>query len=471
VSTFGALNTAYTGLAAAQAALDVVGQNVVNANTEGYTRQRIRTAATPPLAQVGMATGTARPGQGVSVTGVDRLGDARLDARVHATASAGGYTTVRAEALAALEAVINEPGENGLSAKMQAFWASWQDLSNRPGELAPARVVLETAAVLVDGIGESYRQVDAAWTRTRQNLDASVSELNGAAAEVADLNKQIRAAITSGASPNELIDRRSAVVTSMSTLAGATVHDNGDGTLNVLLAGNAIVDGTTARSLKVGGAVGLADAAAAPVTLEWTHRPGSAVHLDGGELAASVSLLAPADAAGTGGLFAEAASSYNSLATTLAEKVNEVHRTGTTASGASGTEFFAVGPAAPAALGLRVAATGPEGVAAGVGGYDNSVADAISLIGLTNDGPDQLWAGFVTRTAVASGSARQQASLAEVAASSAVSAQLSNASVSLDEENVNLLAFQRAYQGAARVLTAVDEMLDILINRTGRVGL
>lgn len=471
MSTFGALSTAYSGLAAAQAGLDVVGQNVVNANTDGYTRQRIRTAATAPLAQVGMSTGVAKPGQGVSVTGVDRLGDARLDARVHATASAGGYTAVRAEALATLEDVLNEPGEDGLAAKMQALWASWQDLSNRPGELAPARVVLETAAVLVDGIGASYRQVDAAWTRTRQNLDASVSELNGAAAEVADLNKQIRAAINSGASANELIDRRSAVVTSMASLAGATVHDNGDGTLNVLLAGNAIVDGTTARSLQVSGAVGLADAASAPVALEWTHRPGTPAHLDGGELAGSVSLLAPADTTGTGGVFAEAVASYNHLATTLAEQVNALHRTGATPSGATGTDFFAVDAGAPAALGLRVAVTGPEGVAAGTGAYDASVADAISLIGQSENGPDRLWAGFVTRTAVASSSARQQASLADVAASSAVSAQMANATVSLDEENVNLLAFQRAYQGAARVLTAVDEMLDILINRTGRVGL
>ncbi|MFH5824912.1 flagellar hook-associated protein FlgK [Georgenia sp. AZ-5] len=471
MSTFGALNTAYTGLVAAQAGLETVGQNVVNANTEGYTRQRVRTSATVPLAQVGMTNGAARPGQGVTVDGVARLGDALLDARVHTTASAGGYTAVRADALASLETLLAEPGEHGLAAKMQSFWASWQDLSNQPDELAPAGVVLENAAALVNALGESYRAVDAEWTRTRENVQTSVDGLNTAAARVANLNQQIRSAINSGGSANELIDRRSAVVATMATLAGATVHDNGDGTLNVLLAGNAIVDGTTARSLQVTGAVGLADAAAAPVRLEWTHRPGTAAYLDGGKLAGSVSLLAPADAAGKGGLLAEAAASYDALATTLAQQVNAVHRTGTTPSGATGTDFFAVDAGAPPALGLRVAAAGPEAVATGTGGYDGSVADAISQIGVAADSPDRLWAGFVTRTAVASSSARQQAALADVAATSAVAAQLSNASVSLDEENINLLALQRAYQGAARVLTAVDEMLDVLINRTGRVGL
>jgi len=64
----------------------------------------------------------------------------------------------------------------------------------------------------------------------------------------------------------------------------------------------------------------------------------------------------------------------------------------------------------------------------------------------------------------------QQAKLAGIAASSAVGLQLANSSVDLDEENMNLLAYQHAYQGAARVMSAIDEMLDTLINRTGIVG-
>jgi len=60
--------------------------------------------------------------------------------------------------------------------------------------------------------------------------------------------------------------------------------------------------------------------------------------------------------------------------------------------------------------------------------------------------------------------------VSEVTRATAENLQRSNASVDLDEEMTNILAYQRAYQGAARVLTAVDEMLDTLINRTGLVG-
>jgi flagellar hook-associated protein 1 FlgK len=76
----------------------------------------------------------------------------------------------------------------------------------------------------------------------------------------------------------------------------------------------------------------------------------------------------------------------------------------------------------------------------------------------------------VTNIGVATRSELQQANLAGLASTSAVTSQLSNSAVDLDEENVNLLMFQHAYQGAARVMTAVDEMLDTLINRTGLVG-
>ena len=74
------------------------------------------------------------------------------------------------------------------------------------------------------------------------------------------------------------------------------------------------------------------------------------------------------------------------------------------------------------------------------------------------------------RIGVASKTEQQQSDLADLASSAAVNAQLSNSSVDLDEENMNMLAFQHAYQGAARVMTAVDEALDILINHTGLVG-
>lgn len=473
MSTFSGLNTAYTGLVAAKAGLDVVGQNLVNANTAGYTRQRVTTSGVPALNNAGLFSGGVRPGQGVSVDGVQRLDDAALDARVRTTTALAGYSSTRAQALATLEGSLNEPGTNGLSAQLQKFWSAWGDVANQAGEQAPVGVLLGQAGSLVTQIAAGYRAVDDQWTALRQNASGMVDDLNAAASEVADLNGRIRSAVNAGTSPNELMDRRDQLTAKLANLAGGVVRPNQDGTVDVLVGGNALVSGTTANAVKAAGAQRMSDAASDPVRLEWAYRPGAAIALEGGTIAGAVSTLAPADASGTGGVLAEAAASYNSFAVTLAQRVNAVHSTGSTPSGATGLDFFAIDASKPAALGLSVVPTSVSQVATGTpgaGGSDGSIADAIAQLGTGANAVDKQWSSFVVRVGVASRTEQQQSDLAGLAASSASSAQLANSSVDLDDENMNMLAFQHAYQGAARVMTAVDEALDVLINHTGLVG-
>jgi len=473
MSTFSGLNTAYTGLVAAKAGLDVVGQNLVNANTTGYTRQRVSTSGVPALNSGGLFTGGVRPGQGVSVDGIQRLDDAAIDARVRATTALSGYTNTRADALSTLEASLNEPGANGLSTQLQKFWSAWGDVSNQAGNQAPVGVLLGQAGSLVTQLQTGYRAVDDQWTATRTSMDGMVADLNSAASEVADLNGRIRSALMSGQSPNELMDRRDLLTTSIAKLAGGVVRPNEDGTVDVLVAGNALVSGTTANAVKAAGAARMTDAGADPVRLEWAYRPGAAIALEGGSIAGAVSTLAPADASGTGGVLAEAAASYNAFAVTLAQRVNAVHSTGVTPTGATGLDFFSIDASKPAALGLSVVPTGVSGVAtgtAGAGGADGSIADAIGKLGTGANAVDKQWAAFVVRVGIASKTEKQQSDLADLATAGATNAQLSGASVDLDEENMNMLSFQHAYQGAARVMTAVDEALDVLINHTGLVG-
>ncbi|MET1051467.1 MAG: flagellar hook-associated protein FlgK [Mycetocola sp.] len=473
MSTFSGLNTAYTGLLAARQGLDVVGQNVANANTVGYTRQRVTTSAIGALGQVGLLASTHQAGGGVTVDSIARLGNVHLDARVRSSAGIAGFSAVRANVLAGIEGSLREPGKNGLSAQLQTFWASWQGLSNSTGVPAAGGIVLEQAGVLTSQIARGYDEIDAQWSQLRGELGGMADELNAAAAQVADLNVTIRSTLASGGSVNELLDQRNSLATTISALTGATVAERPDGTIDVLIAGNAIVSGDTVRPVTVTGAFSMDGAADVPVRLEWAHRPGSSVALTGGEIAGAVSMLAPADAARTGGSLAESAQAFNDLATAIAVQVNAVHRTGATTSGVTALDFFAVSATGPAARGLSVVPTEVGQIAAsapGAGGLDGSIADAISQIGTSAISPDRIWAGFVTRTGVEARTELQQAALAELAAASASGAQLAGASVDLDEENISLVTYQSAYQGAARVMTAIDEMLDTLINRTGIVG-
>ncbi|MCW4385745.1 flagellar hook-associated protein FlgK [Salinibacterium sp. SYSU T00001] len=473
MSTFSGLNTAYTALSAARQGLDVVGQNIANVNTEGYTRQRVSTSSIGSVAQTGPLSQGARPGQGVAVTGIARLGDLFVDAKVRSSAASAGFWNVRASALSNVEGILQEPGENGISAQLSEFWAAWQDVSNRAGETASAGVLLEQAGVLTSRIGSAYTAIEGEWGSLRSQMDGMVAELNSAAQQVADLNARIRTATAAGSSVNELLDKRSSLTATIATLAGGTARETADGSVEVLIGGNAIVSGDSFRPVTVVGGYRMEDATADAVHLEWAHRPGAAIAVDGGELAAAVRVLAPADGAGTGGTFAEAAEALNEFATTLATSVNAVHSTGESSTGATGLDFFGFDPGVPAARGISVIPTDISGIASGTpgsGAYNGSVADAIAQIGLDPAGPDAVWSSIVTGIGVASRTASQQSSLADISADSAVGAQLSHSAVDLDEENINMLTFQVAYQGAARVMTAVDEMLDTLINRTGVVG-
>ena len=305
MSTFSGLNTAYTALTAARRGLDVIGQNVANANTPGYTRQRLETSATAPLSSTGFSTGP-RVGQGVTVDGIARLGSLQLDARVRATTAVSGFSAVRANALSALEVSLNEPGDNGISASLDNFWAAWQGVSNKPGDPATAEVLLNEAATVASRISSGYLSVANQFKDVRSDLSAMADELNTAGAQLAGLNGAVRSALSNGGSVSELLDQRNALASTVAALAGGTVRESADGMADILVGGNAFVTGEVFRPVEVvgGSALGSED----PVRLVWSHRTGDSVALTGGEMAGALSLLAP------GSDLAKAAASYNSLA-------------------------------------------------------------------------------------------------------------------------------------------------------------
>ncbi|MEO6945006.1 MAG: flagellar hook-associated protein FlgK [Lacisediminihabitans sp.] len=470
MSTFSGLNTAYTALVAARQGLDVVGQNIANSSTAGYTRQRVNTSAIGSVAQVGPLTARFSVGQGVSVDGIARLGNTFLDARARTASASSGYWDARSSAMSTLEGTLQEPGANGVSASLQKFWAAWSDLGNNAGKPAPAAVLLSQANALAAQVATGYQQVDQQWASQRAETEGNVTALNDAGKQIADLNARIRTTVASGAPANEMVDQRNVLAATVAKLAGGTVRESQDGTVEVLIGGNALVSGTIFNEVKLTGSYLMAGAGASPVQLEWASRPGSAVALDGGSIAGGLAVLAPADGSGTGGALAEAAETYNTFATQLATQVNAIHSAGVIADNTTGHAFFGFNGALPAALGLTVVPTDVTTISTGTGGFDGSVADAIAQIGVAASSPDSVWSAMVSGIGAAARSANQQSSIADLTTTTAVGAQLSNSSVDLDEENMNMLTYQRAYQGAARVMTAVDELLDTLINHTGLVG-
>lgn len=472
MSTFSGLNTAMSGLNAARFGMETTGNNIINVNTPGYTRQRADITAVGALASTGPITSRPGIGQGVSIAGIARLADAHLEARLNATSGAVGLADTRASALMDIEATLREPGEDGLSALLGSFWNAWEGVANQPGESAPATVLISSANDVAARLKLMHSELSAQWSAQRSGLDTMTTELNTTAASVAELNGSIRSTINAGGNANELLDQRAVLATRLSELSGATTQANADGTIDVLVGGRALVSGTTSLTVGLSGPDSLATAQAPGATpsLQWSD--GGTVLAEGGRIAGALSLLAPANGSGSGGPIAQMATSLNDVARQLADTVNTTHRGGIKEDNEPGEDFFTFdGDLAGTGLVVAVSSAADLATRCATGGVlDGSNALKLAHLATEKGGPDEQWSTVVVSSGLAAQAEARESVTAAVAHSAAAQQQQAAVGVSLDEENVALLSYQHAYQGAARVMTAIDEMLDTLINRTGVVG-
>lgn len=471
MSTFSGLGTALSSLIAQRQALDVSAQNVANANTVGYTRQRARLVAVAGQQAPAMFATSDGVGVGTRMTTVDRLGDPFLDTKVRVASGSTAYLTARADALRTLETGVGEPSDTGLAAQLGDFWAGWADVANGSDKDAARAVLLERGHAVADRLHALYGSARTQWQQTLTTTTSLVDRVNSAAGAVAELNEKILSIQNSGGLGHELADQRDLLVTELASLVGATARTREDGQIDVLVGGNALVNGDDTSLLAVSGAGSFSQATAGQATtVVWADHPTLTAGLTSGRVAGLLSVLAPAD---DGGVLTGAARSYDAIATAVATQVNAQHATAVRPDGTSGGDFFTFTPGQPAALGLTVALTAGSQIAAaapGAGAFDGTVAARLARIGTAADGPDTQWRAVVTDLGVRTAGAASRAKVAETVLTTAEQQQLAQTSVDLDEETMGMLAYQRAYEGAARVLTAIDEMLDTLINRTGVVG-
>jgi flagellar hook-associated protein 1 FlgK len=460
VSSFSGLSVALSALQAQRRALDVAGHNVANAGTAGYTRQRAELSALGPATTYSLQGTPRTAGDGVQVRAVVRLTDEFAIARLRGQEASAAELAARRAVLSQLENRFGEPRDTGLSAQLSELWASWGDVANHPDDEASRAVLLQQAQAVVDQIAAGHAGVVTQWEQLRAQTDTLVTQVNTAAAGVADLNRQIKAAVAVGSPANELMDERDRLVLELARMTGASVRSKDDGTIDVLLGGNALVRGQQVNELKVVGNRELPDPPSPDVRIVWAADDRE-VALQGGKLTGNLDALQT--------LLPQAAEQYDAVARALADKVNEKHAEGFDLGQQAGGAFFTGNNARS----LAVAITDPRKVAAsGAFGkvYDGGQADAIAKLAADAAGPDAVWQKFVVSTGVLAQAASRRAATAETVRADAAAAVTSAASVDVDEEMVTMLTVQRAYEGAARMLTAVDQALDTLINRTGLVG-
>ncbi len=468
MSSFSSLNTAVSGLAAAQRALDATGQNVVNANTPGYSRQRVGLASAGVATTATFHTGNgAVPGGGVTITDVTRVRDSFLEATRAAAGSRQSALTAQTTSLSGAERLLAEPGANGLQSSVDAFYSAWHDLASNPGDSAGGSVVIERGVAVTDQLRATSNGLAREWTNTHATLQDVVARVNQAGSDLAQINGRIREGVVAGRPVNELLDSRDTLVRTLGELIGASALPAEDGQVGVTVNGITIVAGTDAQKLTVTGGRDISTAATDPPTVRWG---ATAVPVESGAAAGQLAALR--------GDLPGLSARLDAVAGSLRDAVNTVYATGYAPDGSAGGTFFA----GTGAGDMTVVPTDPRtlAVAAAPGVVDGSVAmrigdlsddlTAASTLGPGAPGPSVRWRELTSTFGVQLQSLKAAIGVQEAVVSASEDAVQASAGVNLDEEMTNMLLFQRAYQASARVITTVDEMLDTLINRTGIVG-
>lgn len=437
INSFSGLQLALRGLTAQQRGLDVTGHNIANADRVGYTRQEAVMSAAPSLLiDAGAINGGAGAwlGQGVEVDEYRRIRDQFLDLQTRAQMMSAGQHETTAQALGQAEDILGEPGADGLGALFSKFWDSWSTLSSNPESTAARAALIGSAQQLTDGMARLDAQLGQLQTLAGQEyaaITATGGPIQRAADELARLDSAITQQISAGRVPNDMLDRRDEILDELSALGQVSVTDLGNGSISVQF-------GDAAAPLVNGS------------TVTWPQ----ALTSPGGKLGGLLTI-----ASATGPIGARR-TDLDAVAAQLASSVNALH------GGAGGPNFFSGTTAATIAVNATTTSVTPgTGLAAGA----NDIA--IAIAGLRGGAVDQGYGNIVSALGTSAASARRNEATAVALRDAALDRRSEVSGVSMDEEMTNMLRFQRAYQASARAMTAMDEMLETLINRTGRVGL
>lgn len=224
-STFSGLEIAKRGMFTQQSALNTTGHNIANANTPGYTRQRVNFEQTEPYpnASINRPHIPGQTGTGVQAGTIERVRDSFLDTQFRYENNKSGYWDSRADALLKMEEIMNEPSETGLSKSFDRFWQSMQDLALNPTNAGARSVVRERGKAVAETFHYLSTSLKAVQGELKSELEVSVKEINSLANQINSINKQISEIEPHGYLANDLYDERDRLLDQLSGLSNVKI--------------------------------------------------------------------------------------------------------------------------------------------------------------------------------------------------------------------------------------------------------
>lgn len=238
------LDTALSGLLSQQRALSTTSHNIANAQTPGYSRQRVDLVTREPQL---LSNGTL--GTGVRVANVQRIYDQFVVSEIRSSTSAFGQLETFHSLSSQVDNILADPN-SGITSALSQFFGSLQELADNPSSISSRQVVLSEAQSLVGRLDNLDRYFDTFENNINTRMSAEVGEINGLTRRIAALNNEIAEATGSGISANDLLDARDRAVQELSGLIGISTVEQTDGSLNIFFGtGQSLVQGVESYDL------------------------------------------------------------------------------------------------------------------------------------------------------------------------------------------------------------------------------
>jgi flagellar hook-associated protein 1 FlgK len=507
MSTFHGLEMAKQALFAQRSALHTTGHNISNANTKGYTRQRVNFETMSPY-PAGARNRPEMPGQmgtGVQAGSIERIRDQFLDNQFRAENGKSGYWEAMSGALDRMENIMNEPSESGLSHTMDQFWQSLQDLAVNPDNSGARSVVAQRGLAVSETFNYLADSLSTIRADLHHQIDVSISDANSTLSQIHNINEQIKQLEPHGYLPNDLYDERDRLIDDFSNVMNIQVNyeksadsspDIARGLATIEVINNQgqsfsppviLVEGKPGEGNVNELTVSFGDGNYEQVTQITAGGTEIDIRTSNGSLGGLIEAYGHAldEDEEVTGVYTSMLANLDEMANAFAGVFNEVHQQGVNLDGGQGGSFFTFKEGLTGASGLTVEQDildHPEKIAASADGTAGNGAIASDLAAVFNDpnihgnplgentSINSYYQSMIGELGVAAQEANRMTNNTDILRSQVENQRMSVSSVSLDEEMANMIKFQHAYNASARSMTALDELLDRIINNMGLVG-
>ena len=435
-------------LLADQGALQVTSNNIANANTPGYTRERAILTENPPVPE-----GNILFGSGVSLDKIQSVRDALLELRISEENQQQGSAQAQVTAFQQVQGIFSDANQ-GIGTDLTAFFNSLSQLSTNPASIPLRQTVLTAAQNLANSFHQTSSDLTTIQTSLNLTVKQTVDQINTLTQQIAKLNVQVTNLQKLGQEPGELLDQETELIQQLSQLTDVSVIQTEAGQTITTAGGAALVVSGQSFDLQVS-----TDSTGLNHVLSQGRDLTSIIQ--GGKLGGTLQVRDQA--------IPDFFNQLDTLAGQFATAFNTAHTAGFDLAGNAGQPFFSATAGAGAANSFQVLITDPSLIAAssdGAAGSNGNIAQ-LTAVGTqplaSGASPLDTYSNLVFNVGNMTSQAHAQESASSLSLNQLNDQRGAVSGVSIDEESANLLVYQRAFEAAARIVTTVDELTQTVL--------